>query len=135
MRGRSPYDQNGRLILEEGYLVYECNRMCRCNKSCPNRVLQNGVRVKLEVFKTEKKGWAVRAGEAILRGTFVCEYIGEVLDVQEAHNRRERYDTTNSSYFYDINARVNDMSRLIEEQVQYVIDATKNGNVSRFINH
>jgi hypothetical protein len=45
------------------------------------------------------------------------------------------YDTTNSSYFYDINARVNDMSRLIEEQVQYVIDATKNGNVSRFINH
>ncbi|KAK2372790.1 histone-lysine N-methyltransferase SUVR5 [Trifolium repens] len=135
MRGRSPYDQNGRLILEEGYLVYECNRMCRCNKSCPNRVLQNGVRVKLEVFKTEKKGWAVRAGETILRGTFVCEYIGEVLDVQEARNRRERYDTTNSSYFYDINARVNDMSRLIEEQVQYVIDATKNGNVSRFINH
>lgn len=41
--------------LQEGYLVYECNDMCRCNKSCPNRILQNGVRVKLEVFKTEKK--------------------------------------------------------------------------------
>ena len=41
--------------FQEGYLVYECNHMCRCNKSCPNRILQNGVRVKLEVFKTEKK--------------------------------------------------------------------------------
>ncbi|TKY70507.1 Histone-lysine N-methyltransferase SUVR5 [Spatholobus suberectus] len=135
MRGRFPYDENGRIILEEGYLVYECNHMCRCNRSCPNRVLQNGVRVKLEVFKTEKKGWAVRAGEAILRGTFVCEYIGEVLDVQEACDRLKRYGTEHCSYFYNIDARVNDMSRLIEGQAQYVIDATKFGNVSRFINH
>lgn len=36
---------------------------------------------------------------------------------------------------YEIDARTNDMGRLIEEQVKYVIDATKYGNVSRFINH
>lgn len=103
--------------LQEGYLVYECNQMCKCNKTCPNRILQNGIRVKLEVYKTQKKvilffldkfqitfkaccidfllfhsqGWAVRAGEAILRGTFVCEYIGEVLDKEEEHNRRRRF--------------------------------------------
>jgi hypothetical protein len=29
--------------------------MCSCSRTCPNRILQNGVRVKLEVFKTEKK--------------------------------------------------------------------------------
>lgn len=46
-----------------------------------------------------------------------------------------RYGTENCSYFYDFNAHVNDMSRLIEGQAQYVIDATKYGNVSRFINH
>lgn len=99
-------------IMQEGYLVYECNHMCSCNKTCPNRVLQNGIRVKLEVFKTKNKvvlsnfhcfyylmltpllvdiqGWAVRAREPILRGTFVCEYIGEVLDEQEANKRRDR---------------------------------------------
>ncbi|KAE8686006.1 Histone-lysine N-methyltransferase SUVR5 [Hibiscus syriacus] len=114
MRGRFPYDDKGRIILEEGYLVYECNHMCSCNRACPNRVLQNGVQVKLEVFKTENKGWGVRAGELILSGTFVCEYVGEILDEQEANNRR---------------------IRLIEGQIQYVIDATKYGNVSRFINH
>ncbi|XP_027345403.1 histone-lysine N-methyltransferase SUVR5-like [Abrus precatorius] len=135
MRGRFPYDENGRIILEEGYLVYECNHMCRCNKICPNRILQNGIRVKLEVFKTETKGWAVRAGEAILRGTFVCEYIGEVLDEKEAHNRLKRYGTEHCSYFYDVNAHVNDMGRLIEGQARYFIDATRFGNISRFINN
>ncbi|RDX66736.1 Histone-lysine N-methyltransferase SUVR5, partial [Mucuna pruriens] len=135
IRGRFPYDENGRIILEEGYLVYECNQMCKCSKTCPNRILQNGIRVKLEVFKTEKKGWAVRAGEAILRGTFVCEYIGEVLDKEEAHNRRKRYGKEHCSYFYDVNDHVNDISRLIEGQAHYVIDATRFGNVSRFINN
>ncbi|KAK7250847.1 hypothetical protein RIF29_33573 [Crotalaria pallida] len=96
MRGRFPYDENGRIILE---------------------------------------GWAVRAGEAIMRGTFVCEYIGEVLDEQEAHSRRKRYGKQNCSYMYDIDAQVNDMSRLIEGQAKYVIDATRYGNVSRFINN
>ncbi|XP_015949609.1 histone-lysine N-methyltransferase SUVR5-like [Arachis duranensis] len=135
MRGRFPYDENGRIILEEGYLVYECNQMCRCKRSCPNRILQNGVRVKLEVFKTEKKGWAVRVGEAILRGTFVCEYIGEVIDECEAQNRRKRYGKEHCSYFFNVDARVNDMSRLIEGQARYVIDATRYGNLSRFINN
>ncbi|XP_068344381.1 histone-lysine N-methyltransferase SUVR5-like isoform X1 [Pyrus communis] len=135
MRGRFPYDERGRIILEEGYLVYECNQMCSCNRSCPNRVLQNGVRVKLEVFKTDKKGWGVRAGEAILRGTFVCEYIGEVLDEHEANERHDRYGKDGYGYLYEIDAHVNDMSRLVEGQAHHVIDSTNYGNVSKFINH
>ena len=43
------------LFVQEGYLVYECNNSCSCSRSCQNRVLQNGVQVKLEVFKAEKK--------------------------------------------------------------------------------
>lgn len=136
MSGRFPYDEKGRIILEEGYLVYECNGKCSCNRTCQNRVLQNGVRVKLEVFRTEEKGWAVRAGEAILRGTFICEYIGEVLSEQEADKRgNNRHGEEGCRYFYDIDSHINDMSRLVEGQVPYVIDATRYGNVSRFINH
>ncbi|KAI3785003.1 hypothetical protein L1987_44111 [Smallanthus sonchifolius] len=135
MKGRFPYDDKGRIILEEGYLVYECNMYCSCNKYCQNRVLQNGVRVKLEVFKTEGKGWAVRAGEPIERGTFVCEYVGEVIDKNEANKRRQRLGREDCSFIYEIDARVNDMIRLIEGEATYAIDATKYGNVSRYINH
>ncbi|KAK6154892.1 hypothetical protein DH2020_009140 [Rehmannia glutinosa] len=81
------------------------------------------------------EGWAVRTREAILRGTFVCEYIGEVIDEKEANERRNRYGEEGCKYFYEIDAHSNDMSRLIEGQVPYVIDATNYGNVSRYINH
>ncbi|KAL7141263.1 hypothetical protein ABFS83_08G041800 [Erythranthe nasuta] len=135
MSGRFPYDERGRIILEEGYLVYECNQRCCCGKACRNRVLQNGVKVKLEIFKTDKKGWAVRARQAIPRGTFVCEYIGEVIDETEANERRNRYDKEGCRYFYEIDAHINDMSRLIEGEVPYVIDSTNYGNVSRYVNH
>lgn len=33
----------------------------------------------------------MRAAQRITRGTFVCEYIGEVLDDCEANKRGERY--------------------------------------------
>ncbi|CAH9134590.1 unnamed protein product [Cuscuta epithymum] len=135
MCGRFPYDDRGRIILEEGYVVYECNQRCSCGKSCQNRVLQNGVQVKLEIFKTETKGWAVRAREAIIRGTFVCEFIGEVIDEEEANRRRCRYGKEGCAYFLDIDAQINDMSRLVEGQSSYVIDATNYGNISRYINH
>ncbi|KAL3649386.1 hypothetical protein CASFOL_005789 [Castilleja foliolosa] len=135
MHGRFPYDDRGRIVLKEGYLVYECNQRCCCSKACPNRVLQNGLKVKLEIFKTERKGWAVRTRQPIFRGTFVCEYIGEAIDEMEANERRNRYGEEGCRYFYEIDASLNDMSRLIEGQAPYVIDATKYGNVSRFINH
>ncbi|VFQ68475.1 unnamed protein product [Cuscuta campestris] len=135
MCGRFPYDDRGRIILEEGYVVYECNQRCCCGKSCRNRVLQNGVRVKLEIFKTETKGWAVRAREAILRGTFVCEFIGEVISEEEANRRRCGYGKEGRAYFLKIDEQINDMSRLVEGESPYVIDATNYGNVSRYINH
>jgi hypothetical protein len=34
---------------------YECNSSCHCNDACQNRVLQKGVHLKLEVFKSRHK--------------------------------------------------------------------------------
>ncbi|XP_026441257.1 histone-lysine N-methyltransferase SUVR5-like [Papaver somniferum] len=128
-----PYDEDGRIILKDIYPVYECNSMCGCDKNCRNKILQNGVKVKLEIFETEKKGLSVRVGEAISRGTFVCEYIGEVLNDQEA---TKRYDKEGCSYLYHINSHIDVMSELVEGgTVSHVIDTTRCGNGSRFINH
>ncbi|EFJ10199.1 hypothetical protein SELMODRAFT_128419 [Selaginella moellendorffii] len=141
MLRRFPYDGEGRIVLQEGYLVYECNTSCMCSEECPNRVLQRGVNVKLEVFKTRHKGWAVRAAQNISRGTFVCEYLGEVLNDQEANRRGERYDQVGCSYLYDIDVHLNTGGRSrrgpsrVPRIKPFVIDATKHGNVARFINH
>ncbi|XP_071467613.1 histone-lysine N-methyltransferase SETDB2-like isoform X1 [Marmota flaviventris] len=60
--------------------IYECSLMCKCNRQmCQNRVVQHGPQVRLQVFKTEKKGWGVRCLDDIDRGTFVCIYSGRLL--------------------------------------------------------
>lgn len=46
-----------------------------------------------------------------------------------------RYGKDGCGYLYEVDAHINDMSRLVEGQVNYVIDSTNYGNVSRFINH
>lgn len=50
-------------------------------------------------------------------------------------NWKSRYTTEGCKYLYEIDARINDMSRLMEGQDSYVIDSTNYGNVSRYINH
>lgn len=60
--------------------IYECNLLCKCNRRiCQNRVVQHGPQVRLQVFKTKKKGWGVRCLDDMDRGTFVCIYSGRLL--------------------------------------------------------
>ncbi|XP_051798706.1 histone-lysine N-methyltransferase SETDB2-like isoform X2 [Acanthochromis polyacanthus] len=60
--------------------LYECGPWCGCDRSrCQNRLVQRGVRVRLQVFQTPDRGWGVRCRDDLDRGTFVCVYAGVVL--------------------------------------------------------
>lgn len=68
-----------RLKVHPGRPVYECNKRCKCGPDCPNRVVQNGRKHKVCVFRTSNsRGWGVKAKQKIKAGTFVMEYVGEV---------------------------------------------------------
>ncbi|KAF8729710.1 hypothetical protein HU200_017668 [Digitaria exilis] len=135
MHGRFAYDEDGKIILQEGYPVYECNSSCTCDSSCQNKVLQKGLLVKLELFRSENKGWAIRAAEPIPQGTFVCEYIGEIVKTDETMKNAEKVSDSGCSYLFDIASQI-DMERVqTVGTIEYMIDATRSGNVSRFINH
>ncbi|XP_063284801.1 histone-lysine N-methyltransferase SETDB2 isoform X1 [Pelobates fuscus] len=59
--------------------LYECNLTCKCDpKMCQNRVVQHGIQVRLQVFKTKSKGWGVRCLDDVDSGTFVCTYAGRI---------------------------------------------------------
>lgn len=49
--------------------IFECNANCPCDKRCGNRVVQNGLRVQLQLFKTLEKGWGVRVLHDVPKGT------------------------------------------------------------------
>ena len=76
------YDRNGTLMKDKPRGVYECNQRCSCHKQlCKNRVVGNGPKLRLEVFRCEDphKGWGVRCLDGIPTGTFIADYIGEIL--------------------------------------------------------
>lgn len=37
--------------------LYECHKGCACSSDCPNRVVERGRTVALQIFKTENRGW------------------------------------------------------------------------------
>ncbi|XP_057675316.1 histone-lysine N-methyltransferase EHMT1 isoform X2 [Corythoichthys intestinalis] len=119
------YDTGGCLLpefcREEPPLIFECNHACSCWRTCKNRVVQNGLRTRLELFRTKKKGWGVRTLQDIPQGTFVCEYVGEIISEAEAEMRQ------NDSYLFSLDDK--------QPQDLYCIDARFYGNISRFLNH
>ncbi len=80
--------------------IWECNSSCACkavSHGCHNRVAQNPVSVKLEVFMTKPldgedpgsgKGWGVRSLQDIPKGTFICRFEGGLLSEERGHEVR-----------------------------------------------
>ncbi|XP_073322968.1 histone-lysine N-methyltransferase EHMT1a [Pagrus major] len=118
------YDSEGRLPLDfcqrEPPVLFECNHACSCWRTCRNRVVQNGLRARLQLFRTQKMGWGVRAMQDIPQGTFICEYVGEIITDAEADKRE------NDSFLFTLDNKVGEV---------HCIDARLFGNIGRFINH
>ncbi|KAJ1767995.1 histone methyltransferase set1 [Coemansia sp. RSA 1752] len=79
---------------------------------------------RLRFSKSAIHDWGLFASEPIFQGEFVIEYIGERIRSQLADLREEQYEREGigSSYLFRVDEEI-------------VVDATKCGNVARFINH
>ena len=76
-------------ILLSGEPIYECHNGCACSLQCPNRVVERGRTVPLQIFRTEDRGWGVRCPVPIKKGQFVDRYLGEIITQDEADKRRK----------------------------------------------
>ncbi|XP_071690171.1 probable inactive histone-lysine N-methyltransferase SUVR2 [Rutidosis leptorrhynchoides] len=116
--------------------IKECWLKCGCNKKCGNRVVQCGIKRKLQVFMTSGgTGWGLRSLEDLPKGSFVCEYVGELLTCYELYNRVSQSPKKNE-YAYPVllDAEWGDENDIKDEKA-LCLDATYYGNVARFINH
>jgi len=124
-----PYTKYGRLRISPGVPIYECNKRCKCGKDCTNRVVQKGRKVKLCIYQTDNNcGWGVKTLENIKKGSFVVEYVGEVITNEEAEERGKKYDAEGRTYLFDL-----DFDK--GQDNPYTVDAAHFGNVAHFINH
>lgn len=126
-----PYTSAYRVRVPLGTPIYECNKRCACDAlTCPNRVVQRGSSMQLCIFRTNNgRGWGVRTLRAIKKGTFVIQYVGEVISNEEAERRGKQYDATGRTYLFDLDYNETD------GQCPYTVDAAMYGNISHFINH
>ncbi|XP_066367440.1 histone-lysine N-methyltransferase, H3 lysine-9 specific SUVH4-like isoform X2 [Miscanthus floridulus] len=150
-RNGSKHNSIGRLV-EPKPVVYECGTTCTCHCNCVNRTSQQGLKYRLEVFKTKSKGWGVRTWDTILPGALICEYTGVLRRTTEVEGLLE------NNYIFDIDClqtmegldgreqragselhmaslHSEHGSEVASRTPEYCIDAGSVGNIARFINH
>ncbi|XP_014217049.1 histone-lysine N-methyltransferase SUV39H2 [Copidosoma floridanum] len=128
--GCFPYTSACRIRVPPGTPIYECNKRCHCSDSCQNRVVQRGSDMKLCVFRTSNgRGWGVKTLRVIKKGSFVIQYVGEVITSEEAEKRGKEYDAAGRTYLFDLDYNET------EGQCPFTVDAAVYGNISHFINH
>ncbi|EPS57959.1 hypothetical protein M569_16858, partial [Genlisea aurea] len=149
--GDFPYvHRNVGRLIEPKAVVFECGPKCRCGPECINRTSQNGIIFRLEVFRTQKKGWGLRSWDHIPAGAPICEYIGLVRKTSDLNSADD------NSYVFDIDclqtmqgldgreSRLRDvelpwyLEEIVKDRsdsVPFCIDAAETGNIARFINH
>ncbi|KAL5336949.1 hypothetical protein BJX70DRAFT_259533 [Aspergillus crustosus] len=110
-------------------MIYECNSLCGCSEKCWNRVIEQGRRIRLEIFYTGPRGFGLRSPDLIRAGQFVDLYLGEVITTKKADEREKIANARNApSYLFNLDFLVNDESI-------YVVDGYNYGAATRFINH
>ncbi|XP_062251390.1 histone-lysine N-methyltransferase SETMAR [Platichthys flesus] len=130
------YDGTGTLLdlsrTDSGYCspVFECNTLCSCGDTCFNRVVQRGLRLRLEVYSTGNRGWGVRTLESIPHGMFVCEYAGEVISFGEARRRQLTQRSEENNYIIAVREHAGTGSVM-----ETFVDPAVVGSVGRFLNH
>lgn len=105
-------------------LLIECGPRCVVGDRCTNRRFQKHENSSCNIFKTEKKGYGLVATDFIPPGQFIMEYVGEVLNSKQFEKRANDYSKLMNAHYY-----------FMALSSDCVIDATKKGNISRFINH
>lgn len=87
-----------------GMLNIECVAgFCDCAKECRNQRFQRRQYARFEVRRAGLKGMGLFAKELIKKGTFIVEYVGEVLDEEEYLRRKEYYFSVGQRHYYFMN--------------------------------
>ncbi|KAI4387974.1 hypothetical protein MLD38_000356 [Melastoma candidum] len=97
---------------------------CPCGDLCSNQQFQQHKYASMQWFRCGKKGFGLQLLEDVHKGTFIIEYVGEVLDMPTYEARQRDYAAKGHKHFYFMTLNGSE-----------VIDASAKGNLGRFINH
>jgi len=101
----------------------ECHpEYCRGGNQCQNQRFQKCEYARVKLFPAGERGWGLKTMEFLPKGTFIIEYQGEVIEMEEYERRKKRYTGEKHFYFMSLDS-------------DHMIDASRKSNMARFINH
>ncbi|CAK1548046.1 unnamed protein product [Leptosia nina] len=115
-------------------MVFECDHTCACNVNrCTNRVVgrvqcRGSLAAPVQVFRTARCGWGLRARHHVRRGELVALYCGELLTCTTADAREM------DQYMFALEVK-HDLLEQCNDKTLLCVDAAKFGSAARFINH
>lgn len=126
------YEGNEKLLNNFDKPIYECNSNCKCPKNCGNRLVQLGPKLGLQITKCTDlaKGFGLTTNCEILKGSFICEYAGEVITSSEAL-QKSKLNQSLGRMNYILEFHEHFGSRI---EITY-IDPSQIGNIGRYLNH
>lgn len=131
--------QRKRLFSPISSGIYECHAKCACHREhCSNRLVQQGLFVQLQLFKDKSKGWGLRTLHDLPRGTFICQYIGELLTSDQGHERAQSIDDkyqTSLDLVKQVRYETGHDDGNDDDDEPYVLDGSLYSNIGRYFNH
>ncbi|KAI6173116.1 hypothetical protein M3Y98_01047600 [Aphelenchoides besseyi] len=113
---------NLRAVINEPMdrVLLECRKECTCKRKCSNRFTSQRIKSRVDINYFDGKDFGVRIRDYCQKGTFFCEYVGEILN----RNGRE-----NTHFQFGIHKAKKTKNR------ESYIDAKVYSNIGRFLNH
>lgn len=96
----------------------------RSDVACQNRSMSLSKQKHVRMGRSTQNAstWGLFVDEFVGKDEFIIEYIGEMVTQEEADRRGAVYDEVDRSYLFNLDTKT-------------VIDSTRKGNKTRFINH
>ena len=123
--GSHPFDRTGYcdLACVNNCMAVDCDdSICDGTLGCKNRRVSSLIRPRVQVFKTNSKGFGLRAVHAIPKDVLIIVYTGEYMTKAHFYERRRETNTDGMGYAFQVTANV-------------FLDAVHRGNHARFVNH
>ncbi|KAK1442342.1 histone-lysine N-methyltransferase suv39h domain containing protein [Babesia gibsoni] len=108
-----------------------CSDNCPCSSACSNRLLE-GVQVPVKLVKTANMGWALHCMVPISEGTYIMQYVGEIICRSEMMAREHQYDKLG---LFNYCMEAVEMETLHDDWQMPCMDSMILGNIARFLNH
>lgn len=106
-------------------LHFECSKTnCPAGDRCQNQKLRNREYADLKIIQTNHRGFGAATVKDLPEGTFVIEYVGDLINSAELNKRMNAKIKNKEKDFY-----------FLTVESDLYVDAEPAGNQARFINH